>query len=187
MLKQRDKQTVTQSRQQRRRWAGPACHLGGLGGGGLPPCTLASWLVLKHWLKITLIVWELLLQQCWLWPPRGPRQQELVPPTSLGSCPLGVVPSWPQLCLLPTSRDTWRAGWAAPKALSFWQPGLGLCAQCCLGLPNYVPPHHIYPCPSVQWADQWMHEKAWWQLWPRAQQHVVPRTVPRAISGEVVD
>lgn len=51
MLKQRDKQTVTQSRQCRR-WAGPACHLGGLGG-GLPPCTLASWLVLKHWLKIT--------------------------------------------------------------------------------------------------------------------------------------
>lgn len=31
----------------------PACRLGGLGGGGLPPCTLASWLVLKCWLKIT--------------------------------------------------------------------------------------------------------------------------------------
>lgn len=52
--------------------AGPAARcLGGLGGGGLLPGTLASWLVLKHWLKIALIVWELLLQQGWLWPPRG--------------------------------------------------------------------------------------------------------------------
>lgn len=53
---------MTQRRRQCRRGAGPACHLGRLGGGGLPPCTLASWLVLKHWLKITLIVWELLLR-----------------------------------------------------------------------------------------------------------------------------
>lgn len=45
--------------------------LGGLGGGGLLPSILASWLVLKHWLKIALIVWELLLQRSWLWPPRG--------------------------------------------------------------------------------------------------------------------
>lgn len=44
--------------------------LGGLGGGGLLPSILASWLVLKHWLKIALIVWELLLQRSWLWPPR---------------------------------------------------------------------------------------------------------------------
>lgn len=70
MLKQRDQQTVTRRWQWRRRWAGPAGRLGGLGG-GLPPCTLASWLVLKCWLKITLIVWELLLQQGWLWLPRG--------------------------------------------------------------------------------------------------------------------
>lgn len=119
VLKRRDKQSVTQRRQQRRRGAGPACHLGGLGGGGLPPCALASWLVLKHWLKITHCLGAATAEG-WLWPPRGPRQQELVPPTSLGSCPLGVVPSWPQLCLLPTSRDTWRVGWAAPNALSFW-------------------------------------------------------------------
>lgn len=46
-----------------------------------------------------------------------------------------------------------------------WTPKL--CAQT----------HHIHPCPSVQWADQWMHEKTWRQLWPRAQEHVVPRTV----------
>lgn len=44
--------------------AGQAARcLGGLGGGGLLPSTLASWLVLKQWLKIALIVWELLLQQ----------------------------------------------------------------------------------------------------------------------------
>ncbi|XP_047642507.1 formin-like protein 3 isoform X3 [Phacochoerus africanus] len=96
---------------------GRACRLGGLGGGGLPPCTPASWLVLKRWLKITLIVWEPLLRQGWqdwLWPPRGPRQRELVPPTSLGPCPSGTAPSWPQLRLLPSTRDTWRSSMNLP-------------------------------------------------------------------------
>lgn len=55
--------------------------LGGLSGGGLPS-TLASWLALKHWLKIALIVWELLLQQGWLWPPSARGREGLVPPTS---------------------------------------------------------------------------------------------------------
>lgn len=41
-------------------------------------------------------------------------------------------------------------------------------------------------CP-VQWADLWMPKRTWWQPWPGAQQHVVPRTVPNFISKEVLD
>lgn len=176
-------------------WAS-GCRLGGLGG-GLPPCTRASWLVLKRWLKITLIVWELLLQRGWLWPPRGPRRQELVPPTSLGSRPLGAMPSWPQLCLLPTSsRETWRAGWATPSALSFWRLGTGLCAWCCLlccwlgqdcwfvkerraGTQGSSPSYSsllgsqtwclltsLCLCPSAEWADPWVPKRTCWQLRP---------------------
>ena len=38
----------------------------------------------------------------------------MVPPTSLGSCPLGAAPIWPQQSLLPTRRDMWRGGLATP-------------------------------------------------------------------------
>ena len=56
----------------------------------------------------------------------------MMPPTSLGSRPLGAVPSWPQLPLLPTRRDMWREGLATPNPRSIWRLGVGLCAQCCL-------------------------------------------------------
>lgn len=48
-----------------RGWVGLARPLlsGRAGWRRLLPRALASWLVLKHWLKIVLIVWGLLLQQ----------------------------------------------------------------------------------------------------------------------------
>lgn len=138
MLKQGDKQTVTQSRRQQqqqqqcRQWAGPACHLGGLGGGGLPPCSLASWLVLKRWLKITFIVWELLLRQDRLWPPRGrgSRSWYLPPPWALAlwdQCPAG------HSCAYCPPVGT-RGGQTGPL--------LPLCPFVGRGW-AFVPPHHI--------------------------------------------
>lgn len=72
----------------------PACSLGGLGGEELPPCTLASWLALKCRLKITLIVWELLLQQahCSRQGGRGSKSWYLPPPWAFALwelCPAG--------------------------------------------------------------------------------------------------